>query len=104
MSGMELLEKISGQYPHIDIILMTAYGSIDMAVEALQKGASDFVTKPLQHGQLFHTIKRYLERQELIAQNQNLESRLRKQQLKLKFVGNSPAQQMVILPARLRFS
>ncbi len=91
MNGLELLEKITTHYPHIDIILMTAYGSIDQAVEALHKGACDFVTKPLQHGQLFHTIKRCLERQELIAQNQDLASRLRKQQLKKKFIGNSPA-------------
>lgn len=91
MSGMELLENVTGKYPHIDIILMTAYGSIDQAVEALHRGASDFVTKPLQHGQLFHTIKRCLERQELIAQNQDLASRLRKQQFKKKIIGNSPA-------------
>jgi DNA-binding NtrC family response regulator len=91
MNGMELLEIISSQYRHIDIILMTAYGSIDQAVEALHKGASDFVTKPLQHDQLFHTIKKCLERQQLIAQNQDLTSRLRKQQLKNKFIGSSPA-------------
>ena len=91
MNGMELLERITARYHHIDIILMTAYGSIDQAVEALHKGASDFVTKPLQHGQLFHTIRKCFERQRLIAQNQDLTNRLEKQRLKKKFIGNSPA-------------
>ncbi len=91
MNGMELLERITGRYRNIDIILMTAYGSIDQAVEALHKGACDFVTKPLQHGQLFHTIRKCFERQRLIAQNQDLTSRLEKQRLKKKFIGSSPA-------------
>jgi len=96
MSGLELLERINAMPQPIDTILMTAYGSIDQAVEALHKGATNFVTKPLQHNQLFHTIKQCLERQQLIIRNQALERRIREQQLQKQFIGNSQVLQKAL--------
>jgi len=46
MDGMELLTNISAQYPEIPVIMITAHGSIATAVEALKKGALDYITKP----------------------------------------------------------
>jgi two-component system, NtrC family, response regulator HydG len=46
MDGMAVLEAVKAHDPGIDVVLITAYGTIDIAVEAMQKGASDFITKP----------------------------------------------------------
>ena len=48
LSGMELLEAVKMLDPTIEVILITAYGTVELAVEAMKKGAYDFITKPLQ--------------------------------------------------------
>jgi len=54
--GLYWLEKIKSQYPHIKVIMITAYGAVDLAVRSLKKGASDFIVKPWQNEQLLQTI------------------------------------------------
>ena len=51
-SGVELLHALHALQPTLPVILMTAHGSIDLAVEAIKAGAQDFLTKPLNYGQL----------------------------------------------------
>jgi DNA-binding NtrC family response regulator len=51
-SGVELLKALRAQQPDLPVILMTAHGSVDLAVEAIKAGAQDFLTKPLNYGQL----------------------------------------------------
>lgn len=55
--GLELLKKIKVEYPNIPVLLMTAWGSIELAVEGIKKGANDFLTKPWDNQQLLRTIK-----------------------------------------------
>lgn len=60
ISGLELLEEIQNINPEMPVILMTAYADLDIAVEAIKKGAFDFITKPLNEEMLVHSIKKAL--------------------------------------------
>ena len=62
MSGIEALVEIKQYNPSLPVVLMTAYASVDTAVEAMKKGAYDYVTKPLQFEELRLTLARAMER------------------------------------------
>jgi len=62
INGEMLLEKIKGYDPHIPVILITAFGSIDLAVNAMKKGAYTYLTKPVNLNLLFSTVKDVLHR------------------------------------------
>jgi signal transduction histidine kinase len=79
MSGEEVLDKVTVQYPDIPIIIITGHGTIDTAVECMKKGAYDFVTKPFQIDQFLLTInrasdKRRLEKKALQFQEENIKN------------------------------
>ncbi|MFZ7112131.1 MAG: sigma-54-dependent transcriptional regulator [Desulfatiglandales bacterium] len=76
MSGMELLEESKKIKPEIPIIMMTAYGTIEMAVEAMKKRAYDYITKPFQNEELKLTVKKALETHRLIKENRRLSQAL----------------------------
>ncbi|MBD3166997.1 response regulator [bacterium] len=78
LGGLELLQAVREVNPMIEVIVMTAYGSVETAVEALQSGAFNFVTKPVDLASLAETIKRALERKLLQAENRELRARLEK--------------------------
>ena len=61
MDGLEVLEAIKGQAPETDVMMMTAYGTIEIAVEAMKRGAIDFITKPFPHDELRLKIEKVLE-------------------------------------------
>ena len=61
MDGMAVLEEIQTRAPGFTVIMMTAYGAIEVAVEALRKGAYDFITKPFDHDELVHHLRNALE-------------------------------------------
>lgn len=69
MDGMEVLEKVKGISQETVVILMTAYGTIESAVEAMRKGAYDYIIKPFSPDQIELLISRVNERQKLIAEN-----------------------------------
>ncbi|MCF6149304.1 MAG: sigma-54-dependent Fis family transcriptional regulator [Candidatus Kuenenia sp.] len=69
MDGMEVLEKVKGISQETVVILMTAYGTIETAVEAMRKGAYDYIIKPFSPDQIELLISRVNERQKLIAEN-----------------------------------
>jgi two-component system NtrC family response regulator len=76
MSGLELLGRIRSDYPEIVIIMVTAFGTIENAVEAMRAGAYDYITKPVQVEELRITVSRALEHLELQEQVRNLRSSL----------------------------
>jgi len=95
-SGHDLLNQIRIAYPEVTVMLMTAFGTIEGAVEAMRAGAYDFLTKPIDLEALDHLIARASERQRLISEN-----RLLKEQLLEKFsfdgiIANSAAMQEVL--------
>jgi two-component system NtrC family response regulator len=76
MSGMELLDEAKRIDPDIPVIIMTAFGTIEMAVEAMKKGAYDYITKPFQNEELMLTIKKALKTRQLIKENRLLNEAL----------------------------
>ncbi len=75
MSGIEALKKIKQYNPAIPVLIMTAYSSVDSAVEALKSGAYDYLTKPLDFEVLKMTLERALEHAGLKAENRKLKQR-----------------------------
>jgi two-component system NtrC family response regulator len=76
MSGMELLSECGKIKPDLPVIIMTAYGTIEMAVEAMKQNAYDYITKPFQNEQLKLTIRKALEKYRLIKENLRLSEAL----------------------------
>jgi len=74
MDGIELLERIPEEPFKPSIIIMTAHGTISSAVEAVKKGAFDYLTKPLQKESLLLTVRRAAERMRLLKENLRLTS------------------------------
>ncbi len=68
-SGIELLEYVVGTYPDIPVIMLTAYGTIQTAVEALKKGAFDYIAKPVQLEELALALEKAISHFRLRAQN-----------------------------------
>jgi len=58
--GLALLRAIKSEHPQLPVILITAWGSIPLAVEGMKAGAADFVTKPWTNAQLLHTVETIL--------------------------------------------
>ncbi len=72
LSGMELLEKVKAMKPELPVIMMTAFGTIEMAVEAMRKGAYDYIQKPFENEQLKLTVRKALDNYRLIKENRLL--------------------------------
>lgn len=62
MDGLEVLRQVKEKYPTTEVMMITAYGTIDLAVEAMKLGAVDFITKPFSHDEFRLKIERILER------------------------------------------
>lgn len=75
-SGHDLLKQVRNAYPEITVVLMTAFGTIEGAVEAMRAGAYDFLTKPIDLESLDHLISRANERRSLISENRLLKEQL----------------------------
>lgn len=92
MSGMELLKQALAMVPDLTMIMLTAHGTIETAVQALKNGAYDFITKPIEPDDLFRVIQKALERSRLLHENRRL-----KQMVNVgsttSLVGESPAMQ-----------
>jgi DNA-binding NtrC family response regulator len=68
-SGIDILEEIRAEHPTLPVILITAYGTIQTAIEAMRKGASDYVLKPFDNESLELVVSRALERERVISEN-----------------------------------
>jgi two-component system response regulator HydG len=76
MDGVELLKKAKATNPEIEVILMTAHGTVEVAVEAIKEGAYDFITKPIRKASLLRAVEKAAERQYLSRENRELRSQL----------------------------
>lgn len=74
MSGLELLRTIRAEHPGVMVVMITAYGAIDTAVDAMRAGAFDYITKPVLTDQLELTVRRSLEHLDLLEENRLLRS------------------------------
>ncbi|MBW2524450.1 MAG: sigma-54-dependent Fis family transcriptional regulator [Deltaproteobacteria bacterium] len=89
MGGDELLAAVKAVSPDTEVVLMTAYGSVEAAVEAMKNGAYDFVEKPLKRAAIVKTVRKALEKHSLVVENRSLKDRLSRFE-KRSIVGNSP--------------
>jgi len=91
VSGLQALERIKAYNPAIPVTIMTAYSSVETAVEALKKGAYDYLTKPLDFDKLRLTIERAMEHTRLKEENRLLKESLGKYFDMQNIIGRSPA-------------
>jgi two-component system response regulator PilR (NtrC family) len=91
LDGTRVLESALARYPEIVGIIVTGYGTVKDAVEAIKRGATDFVTKPFQFDELLHVVNSALERKRLRAENAYLRSQLEERYRLDGLIGRSPA-------------
>lgn len=89
--GVELLKSIKKDYPDIEVILLTGYGTIETAVDAMREGAYDFISKPPKKAIILSAVERAIERQNLAQENKYLRTQLSKGVTLEELVGTSSA-------------
>ncbi len=94
-TGMDLLEASKKIKPDLPVIMMTAYGTIEMAVEAMKKKASDYITKPFQNEELKLTVMKALENYRLIKENKRLSQALSDRYRYGNIIGKSKPMQQI---------
>ncbi|HWQ35660.1 MAG TPA: sigma-54 dependent transcriptional regulator [Blastocatellia bacterium] len=95
MDGLELLAEIKARYPGTVVIMMTAFSSIDTAVEAMRRGAEDYLSKPLQLADAQMSVERALERRSLRTRVAQLETQAQERYQFSQIIGKSPAMQRI---------
>ncbi len=90
MNGLEVLEKALAIHPHLIVIIMTAFASVESAVEAMKKGASDYIVKPFINEDVRMTVRRLLEHKTVVMENLILRQQLSQQLGCKEFIGVSP--------------
>jgi len=78
MDGLQVLKEVKRINPEIDVVIITAYGTVETAVEALKAGAIDYITKPVDLAELIILVNRIAERRQLIQENKLLKEDLNK--------------------------
>jgi len=91
LDGTRVVEAALLRYPDIVCIIVTGYGTVKDAVEAIKRGATDFVTKPFQFDELLHALNSALEKRGLKAENAYLRSQLQERYKFEGLIGRSPA-------------
>jgi two-component system response regulator HydG len=94
-TGLELLRAVKQLTPDVEVVLMTAYGTVETAVSAMREGAYDFVEKPLKRMSIVKSVRKAAERQRLVAENKSLKDELKALTTR-EIVGSSPAWRRVI--------
>jgi DNA-binding NtrC family response regulator len=95
VDGITLLRMIKEIDQEIVVLIMTAYGTIETAVEAMKLGAYDYITKPFSTEQVRLTVEKAIERQKLLYENKYLREKLNDQYNYKRIIGNSSAMQPV---------
>ena len=96
MNGMDLLKKIKELYPNTQVIMMTAYSTVQSAIEAIKIGAYDYLIKPFSDDDILMSAKKALEVSELRSENVVLKEMLDDKQKGKVFVSKSPAMKEVM--------
>lgn len=96
MSGLELQERIRDIDPTIVIIMITAYASVDTAVQALKAGAFDYITKPFDPDDLEHLIRNATEKRNLTRENLQLKQKISQLNPEETIIGESPQMKHVL--------
>ena len=94
MDGLAFLDAIRER--DLRVVMMSAYGSTDTAMECLRRGAHDYITKPFRIDEIRICLKRIVEREQLLSENRTLRQQIRGHDTLAGFIGHSPAAQSVM--------
>lgn len=94
-TGIDLLEYVKARDADVPVIMITAFGTIENAIEAMKKGAFNYLTKPINPDELLSVMKEAIEKYELRRENISLKSELRQKHTFSNIIGKSPAMQDV---------
>lgn len=100
VSGEEIVRHVTSETPGLPVIVLTGHGTIDDAVDAMRNGAYNFLTKPLNLDKLILTVKRALERRELVITQKMLQSELKTKKTFDTIIGKSSEMQKVFQKIR----
>jgi len=78
IDGNTALRKIKKEHPDQSVVMLTAYATVDNAIQALKEGASDFVKKPFEMDHLVHIVKRCIEKSRIVREKERLEEEVRR--------------------------
>ena len=95
ITGIELLRAVKEISPDTEVVVMTAFGTVEVAVQAMREGAYDFVEKPLKRLSIVKSVRKAGERRQLLAENRSLRQELRLLTERT-IVGHSPALRRVL--------
>jgi DNA-binding NtrC family response regulator len=95
IDAVALMEKVRGLTPDTQFIFLSEKGSIHTAVEAMRKGAFDYLSKPVDSGQLIESVRKALDHQALVAEDQQIRQRLRRRSEPDIFAGSSAAMKAI---------
>ncbi|WP_298270367.1 sigma-54 dependent transcriptional regulator [Geobacter sp.] len=76
MDGLEVLQKVKGKDPTVPVIMITAYATVEMSIQALRRGAYDMLTKPFEPEELLYRVKNALKHTQLLEENRELREKL----------------------------
>jgi two-component system, NtrC family, response regulator AtoC len=96
ISGLDVLREVKARQPGTEVIVMTGYGSVDTAVEAIRTGAFHYLAKPIRIDELRSLAERALEKVKLIREKEQLKKALFSQSRQQYLIGHSPAIQEVL--------
>ncbi len=89
-NGVELLNEVSAEFPDIPVVMISAYATVEGVVDAVKKGAFDYLTKPFSADQLLITVRRSVERLRLARENAGLKEKIQDDFFNRDFVGKHP--------------
>ncbi|MBW2688589.1 MAG: sigma-54-dependent Fis family transcriptional regulator [Deltaproteobacteria bacterium] len=91
MDGLEVLQHVLNRDPEVPVIMITAYATVEMSIQALRRGAYDMLTKPFEPDELIYRVKNALQHHELVEENRELREELSGQFKFEDIIGGSPA-------------
>jgi DNA-binding NtrC family response regulator len=91
MDGLEVLQHVRKRDPEVPVIMITAYATVEMSIQALRRGAYDMLTKPFEPDELTYRVKNALQHHELVEENRELREELSGQFKFANIIGASPA-------------
>jgi DNA-binding NtrC family response regulator len=96
MDGLELQRRIREIAPEVTVVMITAYASVETAVQALKEGAFDYITKPIDPDELSHLVKRAVEQRRLRTENVQLREKVDQLSTPTKIIAESPQMRKVL--------
>jgi len=90
LTGLDVLRRFKQISPESEVILISGFGTLETAIEAVREGAFDYISKPFNINEVKAVVKRALEKKQLIKENQSLRKQLEIPQASTSLIGSSP--------------